>query len=223
MLELAAQEVEGAGNVTLRQGDVRTLQEQGYDVVYARFLLIHMADVADVLRRMAGCLAPGGMVVVEDVDTAGSSRTRRTRRTPAQPVVRRADHPPRRRCQHRAEASGAAAAGWAGGVGLRIVQPAFMTGPVKHVHAVTLTSISESLVAEAMVSVQDARTFHAEMTRYADDETTIVTWPRIVQAWGRLPASNAVTRGDGTAWMPPPSPICRRNYGTRLSELVARP
>ena len=50
-----------------------------------------------------------------------------------------------------------------GGVGLRIVQQAFITGPVKHVHAVTLTSISESLVAEGMVSAQDARTLHAEL------------------------------------------------------------
>lgn len=71
VLELAAQEVDEAGNVTFRQGDVRTLQGEGYDVVYARFLLIHMADVADVLRLMAACLAPGGTVVVEDVDHSG--------------------------------------------------------------------------------------------------------------------------------------------------------
>jgi hypothetical protein len=57
------------------------------------------------------------------------------------------------------------------------------------------TASEEVLVAEGMVSAQDARTLHAEMTRYADDETTIVTWPRIVQAWGRLPASDAVTPG----------------------------
>ena len=75
------------------------------------------------------------------------------------------------------------------------MQPAFMTGQVKHVYAVTLTSVSESLVAEGMVSAEDARTLHAEMTRYADDDTTIVTWPRIVQAWGRLPAGGAVTPG----------------------------
>jgi collagenase-like PrtC family protease len=57
------------------------------------------------------------------------------------------------------------------------------------------TASEEVLVAEGMVSAQDARTLHAEMMRYADDETTIVTWPRIVQAWGRLPASDAVTPG----------------------------
>jgi hypothetical protein len=68
-----------------------------------------------------------------------------------------------------------------------------MTGQVKHVHAVTLTSITESLVAEAMISPEDAKSLHAEMTRYADDHTTIVTWPRIIQAWGRLPADGNVT------------------------------
>ena len=33
VLELAAQGLDGAGNVTFRQGDVRTLQGEGYDVV----------------------------------------------------------------------------------------------------------------------------------------------------------------------------------------------
>ena len=139
VLDLAAQSVDGAGNVTFRQRDARALQGEGYDVVYAPFLLIHLADVADALRRMAACRL--------------------------------------------------------GEVGLRIAQPAFMTGPVKHVHTVTLTSISESLVAEGMVPARDARTLHADMTRYADDETTIVTWPRIVQAWGRLPATGAASQG----------------------------
>jgi hypothetical protein len=61
--------------------------------------------------------------------------------------------------------------------------------------AVTLSSVTDSLVAEGMVSAEDAGTLHADMTRYADDHTTIVTWPRIVQAWGRLPAGDTVTAG----------------------------
>jgi hypothetical protein len=78
----------------------------------------------------------------------------------------------------------------------RIVQPAFMTGQVKHVHAVSLTSISESLVTEGMVSAQDATALHAEMTRYADDQTTIVTWPRIVQAWAGFRQPTRSLPGD---------------------------
>jgi SAM-dependent methyltransferase len=207
VLELAAQEVDGAGNVTFRQGDVRTLQGEGYDVVYARFLLIHMADVADVLRLMAACLAPGGTVVVEDVDHSGvlthppdPAHIRYNRLFDELITRRGGDASIGLKLPELLRQAGL------GGVGLRIVQPAFMTGPVKHVHAVTLTSVSESLVAEGMVSAQDARTLHAEMTRYADDETTIVTWPRIVQAWGRLPSRRrSHSRVTPAAWKPPPA------------------
>jgi SAM-dependent methyltransferase len=159
VLELAAQEVDGAGNVTFRQGDVRTLQGEGYDVVYARFLLIHMADVADVLRLMAACLAPGGMVVVEDVDHSGvlthppdPAHTRYNQLFDELISRRGGDANIGLKLPELLRQAGL------DGVGLRLVQPAFMTGPVKHVHAVTLTSISESLVAEGMVSAQDART-----------------------------------------------------------------
>ena len=173
---------------------MRTLQEKGYDLVYARFLLIHLADVADVLRRMAACLAPGGRVVVEDVDHSGvlthppdPAHSRYNQLFDELITRRGGDATIGLKLPQLLRQAGLSE------VGLQVVQPAFITGQVKHVHAVTLTSISESLVAEGMVSAQDARTLHAEMTRYADDKTTIVTWPRIVQAWGRLPASDAVT------------------------------
>jgi SAM-dependent methyltransferase len=142
-----------------RQGDVRTLQEKGYDLVYARFLLIHLADVADVLRRMAACLAPGGRVVVEDVDHSGvlthppdPAHTRYNQLFDELISRRGGDANIGLKLPELLRQAGL------DGVGLRLVQPAFMTGPVKHVHAVTLTSISESLVAEGMVSAQDART-----------------------------------------------------------------
>lgn len=175
---------------------MRTLQEKGYDLVYARFLLIHLADVADVLRRMAAYLAPGGRVVVEDVDHSGvlthppdPAHSRYNQLFDELITRRGGDATIGLKLPQLLRQAGLSE------VGLQVVQPAFITGQVKHVHAVTLTSISESLVAEGMVSAQDARTLHAEMTRYTDDETTIVTWPRIVQAWGRLPASDAVTPG----------------------------
>ena len=156
-----------------------------------------MADVADVLRLMAACLAPGGMVVVEDVDHSGvlthppdPAHTSYNQLFDELISRRGGDANIGLKLPELLRQAGL------GGVGLRLVQPAFMTGPVKHVHAVTLTSISESLVAEGMVSAQDARTLHAEMTRYADDKTTIVTWPRIVQAWAGSRRPTRSLRGD---------------------------
>jgi hypothetical protein len=84
-----------------------------------------------------------------------------------------------------------------GGVGLRIVQPAFITGPVKHVHAVTLTSISESLVAEGMVSAQDARTLHAELVA------------RVFAVGARTTTTGGSSECSGSAATRTPSPPTR--------------
>lgn len=55
--------------VEWRQGRVEDLdQEAAFDIVYARFLLSHLADPVDVLRRMCRAVRPRGRVVVEDID-----------------------------------------------------------------------------------------------------------------------------------------------------------
>jgi SAM-dependent methyltransferase len=40
----------------------------GFDVVFARLLLLHLADPVAALRRMWGWTAPGGVLVVQDYD-----------------------------------------------------------------------------------------------------------------------------------------------------------
>ncbi|GAA3717756.1 class I SAM-dependent methyltransferase [Streptomyces tremellae] len=40
----------------------------GFDLVHARLVLVHVADRAEALRRMAGALRPGGWLLVEDAD-----------------------------------------------------------------------------------------------------------------------------------------------------------
>src|SRR5262245_44073679 len=41
-------------------------EEPAYDLVYARFLLSHLAQPDQAVRRLAGAARPGGVVVVED-------------------------------------------------------------------------------------------------------------------------------------------------------------
>ncbi|WP_238010546.1 class I SAM-dependent methyltransferase [Dactylosporangium sp. AC04546] len=59
-----------AGNVTVLQGDVRTvdLPPHGYDLIHARLVLLHLTERALVLDRLAGALKPGGLLVVSDWD-----------------------------------------------------------------------------------------------------------------------------------------------------------
>src|SRR5438105_4775911 len=45
--------------------------DAAFDLVYARFLLTHLARPEDALARMRQAARPGGLVVVEDVDFTG--------------------------------------------------------------------------------------------------------------------------------------------------------
>lgn len=51
----------------LRSG--RSAPVEGADVVWARMLLAHLSDVPGAVGRLAGLLAPGGVLVVEDVES----------------------------------------------------------------------------------------------------------------------------------------------------------
>jgi len=59
-----------APNVEVRRCDITQddIEPAAYDLVHCRALLMHMNDPADVLRRMAAALRPGGWLVAEDAD-----------------------------------------------------------------------------------------------------------------------------------------------------------
>ncbi len=52
------------------EGNVHELELAGFDVVYVRLVLMHLADPVALLRRLFGWVAPGGVLVVQDYDTA---------------------------------------------------------------------------------------------------------------------------------------------------------
>ena len=62
----------GQPNVEVRRCDfTRDDVEPGcYDLVHSRLLLMHLSDPAEVLRRMAAALRPGGWLVAEEPDNA---------------------------------------------------------------------------------------------------------------------------------------------------------
>jgi SAM-dependent methyltransferase len=58
-------------NVEFVEGDVHELDLPEFDVVYVRLVLMHLADPAALLRRLYDRVAPGGVLIVQDYDTAG--------------------------------------------------------------------------------------------------------------------------------------------------------
>jgi SAM-dependent methyltransferase len=66
----------GLGNATFVDGNATAtgLPRNSFDLVYCRFLLLHLVDPEAGLKEMLSLLKPGGMLVVEDGDlsSAGS-------------------------------------------------------------------------------------------------------------------------------------------------------
>jgi SAM-dependent methyltransferase len=48
---------------------VDDVEPASYDLVHSRFLLMHLDDPADALRRMAAALRPGGWFVAEETSS----------------------------------------------------------------------------------------------------------------------------------------------------------
>ncbi len=61
-------------HVEIRQGDIRTapLADSSFDLVHARYVLIHLPDYEVALSRMLTCLKPGGWLVLEEPDFSAS-------------------------------------------------------------------------------------------------------------------------------------------------------
>ncbi|MEV0719225.1 methyltransferase domain-containing protein [Asanoa sp. NPDC050611] len=61
----------GHGQCEFVEGDVERadpVPDGGFDLVFGRLILLHVADPVAVLRRMWGWTAPGGVLVVQDYD-----------------------------------------------------------------------------------------------------------------------------------------------------------
>lgn len=183
--EAAAQ---GLTNVVFRVAAVEDLTEHDFDFAFARMLLMHARHPADVVALMIGMVRSGGVVAVEDLNFAGSftyppcpAYDRRV--AWYQEAVRRrggdADLGPRLPRL-------LAAAGLVD-VGVRVVQPAYLTGPNKHLQELSMAKQKAAVVEAGVASAEEYDAAHAELVAFTVDPTTLVAAPRMIQAWGRRP------------------------------------
>jgi ubiquinone/menaquinone biosynthesis C-methylase UbiE len=187
-LELARQAAaeHGLGYVQFRQLDVAGWEESDrYDFIYCRFLLTHLSDPADVVRRMRRAARPGGVAAVEDIDCTGHfchprcAAFERYVNLYRAVVARRggdADIGPKLYGM-------LTEAGWHG-VNLEVVQPAFVAGEGKRLALLTLVNIADAVVAEGLATEPDLRATVDELAAFTDDPRTIIGLPRLFQVWG---------------------------------------
>lgn len=159
-----------------------------FDMVYTRFVLTHLADPVAALLRMKEALRPGGLIVVEDIDFRGHfchpecSAFERYVELYSKAVLRRGGDPhigprlPRLLLE----------AGFRD-VEMHVVQPVGMDGNVKLVGPITMENIADSVLAEGLAARDEIDRIIAELYEFARAPRTVMSLPRVIQAWGRLP------------------------------------
>jgi SAM-dependent methyltransferase len=189
ILALARQDATDVGlrNVEFRHADATRLDEPPiYDLVYARFLLAHLAESKEALAGMIRATRPGGVIVVEDVDFSGTFC-----------------YPPNSAFQRHVDLVGQVIRRHGGdsmiglrltdmfrqagltNVGVQIVQPVFQEGPGKHIAHISLERTTHALTVAGIASAEEVAAIVAELAAFAKRPDSIMSPPRIFQVWGK--------------------------------------
>jgi SAM-dependent methyltransferase len=181
----------GVANVEYRKADlaVAAAGVERFDVISMRFVLSHLTDPAGALRALVGLLAPGGVVVAEDVDIDGAlcwppcGAFERARELYSAAVRSRGADP-----ELGLRLPGLLLDAGLVDVGVDIVQPAGLQGDAKRIQLLTLEATADSLVDAGLATPDEIAGIAAELAAYIDRPDTLVSTARVVQAWGRLGA-----------------------------------
>ena len=156
-----------------------------FDLVYSRFLLIHLTEPEEALREMQRLLKTGGILVCEDGDltTAGSEPTTALnmfadlfgRLGPKWGV----DYTLGRRLFQLVLAENFS------DVEISYNQPVVARGESKRLAELSVAEAGPSFVNAGLITEQDLEQTLAEMLRAAEDESILAVMPRMSQVWAK--------------------------------------
>ncbi len=185
-----AREAAGArklSNVALRLANVMEWDETAaYDLVYCRFLLEHLSDPVEVLRRMWAAVAPGGTIAVEATDFDGqfgeppNEAFEAHERLYRAVVERRGGDPTAGRKMFRLFLEA--------GIrrpSIRLVQAVDSEGEAKALATLTLEAVAVAVVDEQIATAEEVDAALAGLEEFVADPETLVAQPRIFQLWRR--------------------------------------
>lgn len=163
-----------------------SLWREEFDLVYARFLLSHVNGPKNCVAAMVEACAPGGTIVVEDTDFAGSfcyplCRAYERYKELYQELIKRRGGDPNIGPKLPAMLTNAGVHE----IQLNVIQPAHMKGEGKLMAPLTMSRISEALIAEELATRDEAQQILGDLDEIAADCETLISLPRIFQAWGK--------------------------------------
>jgi SAM-dependent methyltransferase len=187
IIDLAGKEAaeQGVRNVEFRVGRAEELSESGFQVAYTRLLLDVVADPEAVLSSMADAVVPDGCVVAEEAEVSScfcyppNLAFRRWIGWFAETMRRRGGDP-----EIGPRLPGLFRSVGLKDVGLHIVHLAWLEGPEKGLHWMTMGTVREAVVGEGVATAAEFDGVQQEMLALAEDRTTVVASARFFQVWG---------------------------------------
>lgn len=196
-LELARQTARerGLANVVFEVADVgHWTGPGGYDFVYCRFLLQHLARPADLLHRMWDAVRPGGVLAVEDADLEGlfcdpdNAGFSFYQRMYVEVLARNGGDPTcARRLARYFRETGIPAPE------VRLLQEVNASGDAKAMPLLTLEAIADSIVSSGLATADEVTAAAQSLRAFTTDPDTLISDPRIFQVWARRGTGDAAT------------------------------
>lgn len=163
-----------------------TQQPSTYDFVYSRSVLTHLVHPMKALELMFQSALPGGTILVEDIEFTGSfsypecpSYYRFTELY--QDIVKKRGADPN---------IGPKLFGMFQKMGIKdiqisVCQPTFYEGDGKFIAQITLEHLREPIVSSNLASHDEIDRLIHEIDKFARDNRTLMSFPRVFQVWGK--------------------------------------
>jgi SAM-dependent methyltransferase len=163
-----------------------------FDLVYCRFLLLHLVRPEEALAEMFRLLRPHGVLVCEDGDlTSAASEPPSALGLFADLFgrlgpTRQLDYTLGRRLYHLVRNVGFTSPQ------ITFNQPAFASGDRKRLLELSVAEAGQAFIDAGLITPQALEAGLAEMRELAEDESVLALMPRMAQVWARKPGLSLV-------------------------------
>jgi SAM-dependent methyltransferase len=183
-------EAEGVANTTFIRADATNsgLPRGGFDLVFCRFLLMHLTQPAAALREMRELLRPGGTLVCEDADLTA------TESIPPSAIdalaelfgrlgpIRGVDYALGRRLYHLVLEAGFP------DPNIYIYRRAFANGEAKLLPELSVREATSAFIDAGIVSPAELQSTLAKMHQAAEHPYVLAVLAPVTQVWGKKPS-----------------------------------